>query len=556
MSPHYRALLIGNGHFPADPHNLADLNGPPNDISRLAEVLTNPRSGLVAPGDVTVLAERESYEISAALERFFRDATKDQVLLVYYSGHGLTIDDDGSLLLCGRNTRFDSKLTTTVSAEAVNHMIQFCPATVVLILDCCYAGAFKGGGLADELFGKGRFVLAASRPKERARDADNATGLSRFTAHLVRGLAGEAAATDNEWITLSDLYAYVHRTMVRKREIEPQRRFDGTGEIVVGRNPSWLVPVREPFSLSKYVVDIRDIEPDEQLPTEKVLVRGTAAWQVECDASWIAINKDAQSFGLVFTPSIGSNRANVDVHDRVSGQALTVRVSIRVKESGFTETKEVFSLSYPSATFAQQSPPVPWRRYALVSGKMLLKILLWCLIVIGSSFYMISPAMLVEVSSGLYKDPTANQAGLVVGGVIFTGIFGGLIYLFLFVALRKRRQSTIYVLGLGALALEIEALTLFGRHRVLLGLFLAPIWAAALSALVILLIRDILQNREKRPSGGSTPSAVVVSESTSTQGSPYLSSSASDSPIGGAGTNQSSITASRPDPTTGFQPSV
>ena len=38
-----------------------------------------------------------SYEISAELEELLSAATRDDVLLIYYSGHGITADN-GSLL--------------------------------------------------------------------------------------------------------------------------------------------------------------------------------------------------------------------------------------------------------------------------------------------------------------------------------------------------------------------------------------------------------------------------------------------------------------------------
>lgn len=35
----YRALLIGNSHYPDDPGNLPDLKGPINDVSALGRAL-------------------------------------------------------------------------------------------------------------------------------------------------------------------------------------------------------------------------------------------------------------------------------------------------------------------------------------------------------------------------------------------------------------------------------------------------------------------------------------------------------------------------------------
>ncbi|MFI5898503.1 caspase family protein [Actinoplanes sp. NPDC051513] len=233
--PRYRALLIGNSHYPDDPDNLPDLKGPINDVSGLGRVLSGNLTSLFSPTDITLLTDRPSYEISAELEELLTGATRDDVLLIYYSGHGITADN-GSLLLCARNTRTDRKLTTTISAETITRMTdQSAAAITVIVLDCCYAGAFKGGDVASELAGRGRYVLAATRSSDRAADAEHSTGFSRFTAYLLRGLEGAAARPGAQYVTVSDLYHYLRRRMAEDGPLVPQRRFDGDGDPALAR---------------------------------------------------------------------------------------------------------------------------------------------------------------------------------------------------------------------------------------------------------------------------------------------------------------------------------
>ncbi|GFJ84860.1 hypothetical protein Phou_090400 [Phytohabitans houttuyneae] len=302
----YRALLIGNWHYPSDPANLPDLKGPLNDVSRLAEALTDPVTGLFTPPDVSVLTERDSHDIAASLEQLFAAATRDEMLLIYYSGHGLTAYDNGSLLLCGRNTRTDRKLATTVNAETVDRMMRYCPAAaIVIVLDCCYSGAFKTGDMVAELAGRGRYIMAAGRPRDRTRDADHASGLSRFTAHLLHGIRGAAGIPDADHISVSDLYRYVHRQMTVEGPVIPQRRFDGDGDILIARRP--VAVGRRPhtasgFRLSAYRIDITDVRPDETLPPEHIEVHGTSNWLAECAADWISIDSSNTSFVVTLAP--------------------------------------------------------------------------------------------------------------------------------------------------------------------------------------------------------------------------------------------------------------
>lgn len=90
----YKALLIGNSTFPQDPHNLQSLEGPVNDISVLRDALTDAQAGLFEPTAVRMLPERTMSETLIELETFFASATRDDRLLLYYSGHGLLTDEN------------------------------------------------------------------------------------------------------------------------------------------------------------------------------------------------------------------------------------------------------------------------------------------------------------------------------------------------------------------------------------------------------------------------------------------------------------------------------
>ena len=326
----YRALLVGNWHYPEDSANLPDLKGPLNDVSRLAGVLADPEVGLFAPGDVVALTERASYEITAELEQFFAEATRQDVLLVYYSGHGIT-SDDGHLLLCGRNSRTDRKLATTVSSETVNRMIQQCPAAaIVIMLDCCHAGAFKSGEFAAELSGKGRFVLAASRSRDRAPDAEHATGLSRFTGHVLRAMLGDAALPGADHITLSDVYRYVHRQMTSEGPVIPQRRFDGDGEVAIAR--ASIVETRAPgLTVSETLIELGTVEPGEILPVERVQVTASGRWSATTEADWVTLTTTGTMLEITITPKVGAERANVLVRNEGTGETRTIRIVARVR---------------------------------------------------------------------------------------------------------------------------------------------------------------------------------------------------------------------------------
>src|SRR5437879_1442132 len=185
---HYTALLTGTPLYPDHPHNLPELRGPVNDVALLRDALTDPEMGLFVANRVRVLPERSKREIATTMEEFFRKATRDDLVLLYYSGHGRR-DEYDNLYLCARDTRTDLLMATAISDSEVNGMMRASAATTsIVILDCCYRGSFKGGGLPDKLRGRGRFLISSSRQGQLSADSEDLAGASAFTRRLVDAL--------------------------------------------------------------------------------------------------------------------------------------------------------------------------------------------------------------------------------------------------------------------------------------------------------------------------------------------------------------------------------
>ena len=237
MAGRYRALLIGNSTYPADEHNLQTLKGPVKDIAVLNRALADRDTGLFADVDVTLLPEATSTRAVRALGTFFTTADRDDVLLVYFSGHG-KLDQMGRLHLCMHDTETTDLLSTAVSSVRINEFADASRArNVVIILDCCYAGAFRGGDFGDAVAGPGRYVMTSCRGTQLANDATVENGTSFFTQHLVEGLLHAADQDDDGYVSFSDLYAYVDRCLREDGKQIPQRRVDGDGDLRLARRP-------------------------------------------------------------------------------------------------------------------------------------------------------------------------------------------------------------------------------------------------------------------------------------------------------------------------------
>lgn len=132
----YQALLIGNGFFARDPENLPQRGSVPYELERLAKTCADPETGLFNPENICVLTDAASGEILTRTEEFFRNASGDETLLFFYSGHA-SRDTTGSISLCAADTWTRRLDISAVSVTALRKMIQNCRAqALILVLDC------------------------------------------------------------------------------------------------------------------------------------------------------------------------------------------------------------------------------------------------------------------------------------------------------------------------------------------------------------------------------------------------------------------------------------
>jgi acyl carrier protein len=244
------ALIIASYRY--EDEGLKKLVAPAQDADALERVLKGPGNF-----QVQKLVNQPSRQVGAAIEEFFDDRKRDDLLLLYYSGHGIK-DETGRLYFTTPDTRRRRLRFTSIPAASVNEiMMNSRSRSQLLLLDCCYSGAFAKGAVAksgegigggvgtvDQLGGQGRIVLTASDALQYAFEGDEVTGLgirSVFTDALVKGLESGKADLDNDGrITINELYDFVHDQVTSRT---PQQRpekweFGVQGTIIVARNPA------------------------------------------------------------------------------------------------------------------------------------------------------------------------------------------------------------------------------------------------------------------------------------------------------------------------------
>jgi TonB family protein len=259
------ALIVASARY-TDPL-LRQLKAPEADAIGLDEVLSNPDIGGF---QTKALIDRPSYEVTAAIEEFFLDRQPDDLLLLYFSGHGIK-DADGRLFFATVDTKRSLLLSTSVPASMVNDaMLRSRSRRQVLILDCCHSGAFARGmvaksdtsvGTIDHFQGTGRIVLTASDATQYALEAEQVTGSgarSIFTEVIVDGLKTGAADTNFDGlISLDELYAYTEDHVLQRTPAQKPMRWmlGATGELIIAENKH---PVIQPAELPPYLIQALD----------------------------------------------------------------------------------------------------------------------------------------------------------------------------------------------------------------------------------------------------------------------------------------------------------
>ena len=253
MTGQRKALIVANDVY--EQEALQNLLAPAADAEALGRVLGDPQIGDFA---VHVVRNEPAHVIQAQIEELFSEARPDDVLVLHFSGHGLK-SESGELFFAASNTRPNRLGSTAVSADFVQRCMRECRSrSVVLLLDCCYGGAFAQGARvraagdvnvldsfpqARSGGGRGRAVITASNAMEYAFEADQLSDDQRrrpsvFTSALVEGLAtGDADRDEDGWIALDELYDYVFDKVREQNPYQtPSRRIELEGELYLARS--------------------------------------------------------------------------------------------------------------------------------------------------------------------------------------------------------------------------------------------------------------------------------------------------------------------------------
>ena len=206
--------------------------------------------------------EATTVNIRRALGEFLsRNAAKDDLVFIYFAGHGAPERDPASNDADGY-----SKYIVTYDTDPASLYSTAFPMTeiatifdriyaekIVFFIDSCYSGASGGrtfsgeeGGRAmnisdnflTEMSGKGRLIITASDANEISLEKDE-LGHGVFTYYMLEGLKGAGDTDSNGYITVDELYSYLYDKVadVSEQRQHPIKKGESQGHIVIGVSP-------------------------------------------------------------------------------------------------------------------------------------------------------------------------------------------------------------------------------------------------------------------------------------------------------------------------------
>jgi uncharacterized caspase-like protein len=240
MSGRFKAVLIGNSEFPDEPE-LRSLRCAIRDVEGFCEVLSSETHGPDGPYQVELLRNESHGVITKTIFRVLKAAQQDDLVLIYYSGHG-KLDSRGELYLASHDTTSELLPASSVPIERIKSFIRLSKAKrVVWIMDCCFSGAverlFKGD-IADQASqtiqsslddGCGTYILTASTSVGMAEEKEGEE-YSVFTKHLISGIReGKADKDDDGYVSIQELFEYLRSQVPKDGQQEPRGWFLNTG---------------------------------------------------------------------------------------------------------------------------------------------------------------------------------------------------------------------------------------------------------------------------------------------------------------------------------------
>ncbi len=208
------AVIVGIASY----NHMPTLKYTDDDAYQVYAFLKSPEGGAIPDERISLLIDESASRkrILSEMESTFAKADENDVIMLYYSGHGLPgsflpIDFDGY-----NNVLQHHEIKAVLDKSEAKHKMVFA--------DACHSGSllamktpFNATRMQSFLDGfedarAGTALFTSSKSEEISMET---SGLRQgiYSHYLIRGLRGEADQNKNKIVTISELYEYVNKNV-------------------------------------------------------------------------------------------------------------------------------------------------------------------------------------------------------------------------------------------------------------------------------------------------------------------------------------------------------
>ena len=248
------AVVIGIDAYPHVPR----LKYAVNDAEAFYQLLIKENN--IPRANITLLTNQQATlsRVRSTLGTLLKQkAGKDDMVIIYFAGHGaterdaLSLDGDGlEKYILTYDSRLDDLYASALPMREITHIFHRIRSDrLVFIADSCYSGASGGrtvgisgfrANISDTFLdrlskGKGRVILTASSTNEVSVENDDLQH-GVFTYYLIEGLKGKADTDNDGLITVDEAYRYVSVRVrnITGQEQNPLKKGTVEGNLVLG----------------------------------------------------------------------------------------------------------------------------------------------------------------------------------------------------------------------------------------------------------------------------------------------------------------------------------
>ena len=232
---HKYAVVVGVSNY--QDYGIPDLDYAHKDAFDFYEFILSAKGGKFRKENVKLLIDENatSQNLRDALFGFLKRAKKDDIVYIYFSGHGAPeAENPNNMYLITYDTDI-MKLSSTafpmwdIQTTLARHILA---ENVIIITDACHSG-----GVGDEMESSkltnqnmvnryimelsksniGRVSLTASESGEVSRESDKwGGGHGVFTYFLLKGLDGKADKNSDDVVSLGELINYTFKEVIKE----------------------------------------------------------------------------------------------------------------------------------------------------------------------------------------------------------------------------------------------------------------------------------------------------------------------------------------------------